>query len=141
MNSLIGKSEFSQQFSLFHISLLLLLLLPYFFFFIYLPTYLFQSLSSILIGIWQPCNLFFFFAIYISRQCMCIYKVVNIYLNVLYQRSDQCKVQQPIKCVYIVSNGCASQFRSRYVFSLLTHNRNRFISSSITIKVITAKGS
>ena len=39
MNSLIGKSEFSQQFSLFHI--LLLLLLPYFFFFIYLPTYLF----------------------------------------------------------------------------------------------------
>ena len=41
MNSLIGKSEFSQQFSLFHISLLLLLLLPYFFFFIYLPTYLF----------------------------------------------------------------------------------------------------
>ena len=40
MNSLIGKSEFSQQFSLFHI-LLLLLLLPYFFFFIYLPTYLF----------------------------------------------------------------------------------------------------
>ena len=38
MNSLIGKSEFSQQFSLFHI---LLLLLPYFFFFIYLPTYLF----------------------------------------------------------------------------------------------------
>ena len=41
MNSLIGKSEFSQQFSLFHILLLLLLLLPYFFFFIYLPTYLF----------------------------------------------------------------------------------------------------
>ena len=42
MNSVIGKSEFSQQFSLFHILLLLLLLLlPYFFFFIYLPTYLF----------------------------------------------------------------------------------------------------
>ena len=42
MNSLIGKSEFSQQFSLFHILLLLLLLLlPYFFLFIYLPTYLF----------------------------------------------------------------------------------------------------
>ena len=42
MNSLIGKSEFSQQFSLFHILLLLLLLLllPYFFFF-YLFTYLF----------------------------------------------------------------------------------------------------
>ena len=37
MNSLIGKSEFSQQFSLFHI---LLLLLPYFFF-SYLFTYLF----------------------------------------------------------------------------------------------------
>ena len=40
MNSLIGTSEFSQQFSLFHILLLLLLLLlPSFFF--YLFTYLF----------------------------------------------------------------------------------------------------
>ena len=31
------------------------------------------------------------------------------------------KVQQPIRSVSIVSDGCASQFRSRYVFSLLTH--------------------
>ena len=31
------------------------------------------------------------------------------------------KIQQPIETVFIVSDGCASQFHSRYVFSLLTH--------------------
>ena len=31
------------------------------------------------------------------------------------------KIQQIISTVFIVSDGCASQFRSRFVFSLLTH--------------------
>ena len=31
------------------------------------------------------------------------------------------KLNQQIKTVYILSDGCALQFRSRYVFSLLTH--------------------
>ena len=39
------------------------------------------------------------------------------------------KLNQQIKTVYIVSDGCASQFPSRYVFSLLTH-----IDSDITIE-------
>ena len=42
----------------------------------------------------------------------CVNKVINHSIE---------KIQQPIETVFIVSDGCASQFRSRYVFSLLTH--------------------
>ena len=39
------------------------------------------------------------------------------------------KLNQQIKTVYIVSDGCTSRFRSRYLFSLLTH-----IQPDITIE-------
>ena len=42
----------------------------------------------------------------------CVNKVINHSIE---------KIQQPIVTVFILSDGCASQFRSRYVFSLLTH--------------------
>ena len=44
----------------------------------------------------------------------CVNKVINHSIE---------KIQQPIETVFILSDGCASQFRSRYVFSLLTHMR------------------
>ena len=42
------------------------------------------------------------------------------YVNKIITHSLE-KLNQQIKTVYIVSDGCASQFRSRYVFSHLTH--------------------
>ena len=49
------------------------------------------------------------------------------------------KLNQQIKTVYIESNGCASQFRSRYVLAFLRIYNQIFSSSSIKTRPTTVK--